>query len=135
MAQQPAYDLEMGPLGADQLAINSGPSHGTSVFQVAMIHVADDPPADDVRQQTQVQDAAAGLIDLASHDPLRLPATGQSARSSAVSTGIAGVGSAPAAVSGWSRWSSAIPSAGQMTTDSSPAATRAAPLARETTPS
>src|SRR6516162_4041533 len=36
--------------------------------QVAVIHVLDDLPVDDVRQRSQVQDIPAGRIDLAGHD-------------------------------------------------------------------
>src|SRR6516225_3878231 len=39
--------------------------------QVAVIHVADDLRADDVRQRFQVQDIAGGRIDLAGHDNLQ----------------------------------------------------------------
>src|SRR5262249_2648155 len=40
-------------------------------IQVAVIHVVDDLPADDVRQKFQVQDVAAGLVDLAGYDHLQ----------------------------------------------------------------
>jgi hypothetical protein len=37
-------------------------------IQVAVIHVLDDLPADDVRKPFQVKDITAGIINLAGHD-------------------------------------------------------------------
>src|SRR5690348_848676 len=73
--QQPVGKLRLEPLpdGLGQvLRGRDEPLQPRDVgVQVAVIHVPDDLPADDVRQQLQVQDVAAGLVDLAGYDHLQ----------------------------------------------------------------
>src|SRR6516162_5935917 len=73
--QQPVGKLRPKPLpeGLGQvLRSRDAPLEPWHVgVQVAVIHVADDLPGDDVRQQLQVQDIASGPVDLAGHDHLQ----------------------------------------------------------------
>src|SRR5215470_3042563 len=73
--QQPVGKLRPKPLPAglgQVLRSRDAPLEPRHVgVQVAVIHIADDLPADDVRQQLQVQDIASGPVDLAGYDHLQ----------------------------------------------------------------